>query len=153
MDRSTGNQAGRQLLKAPPQKSRWQKLLQAHQSCVGCKARQCASPYCCATWNGIGTKEKLSTDNCKLMALLSQALKHSLVSLIQVYRNMVRPWLQPCCKFVPSCSEYARLCLCQQPLHRALYLITRRILSCNPLVSGGLDLSYKPTLEAQHEDN
>ena len=77
------------------------------------------------------------------MAMVSQTLKWCLVRVIYSYRALVRPWLQPCCKYVPTCSEYACLCLKHQPLTRALWLIAVRIIACNPLSPGGLDLSYQ----------
>jgi len=37
-----------------------------------------------------------------------------------------------CCRYTISCSQYAKLMLEQEPLRRALWLITKRILSCHP---------------------
>ncbi|MDR2668231.1 MAG: membrane protein insertion efficiency factor YidD [Puniceicoccales bacterium] len=47
------------------------------------------------------------------------------------------PWAR--CRFVPTCSEYARQCLLRHGIGKALALIIWRILRCNPLVRGGYD--------------
>ncbi len=36
------------------------------------------------------------------------------------------------CRHTPTCSQYASLALKREPLFRALALIVRRVISCNP---------------------
>ncbi|HEY5068225.1 MAG TPA: membrane protein insertion efficiency factor YidD, partial [Candidatus Acidoferrum sp.] len=31
-----------------------------------------------------------------------------LISLLKLYQAVISPWLPPSCRFVPTCSEYAR---------------------------------------------
>ncbi|MFA7676668.1 MAG: membrane protein insertion efficiency factor YidD [Candidatus Omnitrophota bacterium] len=45
----------------------------------------------------------------------------------------------PHCIYIPTCSEYAKQALGRYPSYKALYLIVKRILRCNPLSKGGLD--------------
>ena len=45
----------------------------------------------------------------------------------------LRPLLGPAhCKYAISCSEYALIQLKTKPLLKAIWLITKRICSCNP---------------------
>ncbi|MDR2576701.1 MAG: membrane protein insertion efficiency factor YidD [Puniceicoccales bacterium] len=43
------------------------------------------------------------------------------------------------CRFIPSCSAYARECLKRHAPTKALTLIGRRILRCHPFCRGGHD--------------
>ncbi|MBL97572.1 MAG: membrane protein insertion efficiency factor YidD [Legionellales bacterium] len=73
------------------------------------------------------------------MASISQTIKRLLIAIIRGYQQMISPWLSPCCRFVPSCSEYACQCLRRRPLPEALFHIVYRIARCNPFTRGGLD--------------
>jgi putative membrane protein insertion efficiency factor len=44
-----------------------------------------------------------------------------------------------CCRYTPTCSEYAREALEKKPVFTALLLIGKRILSCHPFHKGGVD--------------
>ncbi|MBI2602075.1 MAG: membrane protein insertion efficiency factor YidD [Deltaproteobacteria bacterium] len=63
-----------------------------------------------------------------------------LVRMIHAYRRFVSRLLGPRCRFYPTCSEYALICLEQDALSRALFKIFVRLLKCNPLFAGGEDL-------------
>jgi putative membrane protein insertion efficiency factor len=43
------------------------------------------------------------------------------------------------CKFIPSCSQYAKEAIKNLPLHIALIKIVIRIIKCNPFSKGGYD--------------
>ena len=46
----------------------------------------------------------------------------------------LRPLLGPaCCKYPIGCTDFALDQLKEQPLHKALWAIVKRIASCNPL--------------------
>ena len=59
--------------------------------------------------------------------------------LVAGYRAVISPLLPRSCRFVPSCSEYAREALERHPLHRALWLIFRRVIRCHPFGGHGYD--------------
>lgn len=62
------------------------------------------------------------------------------VALLLAYKRWLSPLLPRSCRFSPSCSEYARLALLE---HGALHggaLATARLLRCQPLARGGIDL-------------
>jgi uncharacterized protein len=59
--------------------------------------------------------------------------------LIQGYQMLVRPLLPPACRFVPSCSEYARQAVASYGVGRGVWLALRRLCRCHPLHPGGYD--------------
>ena len=62
-----------------------------------------------------------------------------LLALIDVYRTCLSPLKPTCCRFVPSCSQYAREAVIQHGAFWGLLLAVWRILRCHPLCRGGYD--------------
>jgi uncharacterized protein len=44
-----------------------------------------------------------------------------------------------CCRFYPSCGEFAQEAITTLPLFSAVLIIIKRIALCNPINSGGFD--------------
>lgn len=65
--------------------------------------------------------------------------KFLLLSLIQLYRYGVRPFLSPSCRFYPSCSQYGLEAIQTHGAWTGSYLTFRRVCRCQPLCLGGLD--------------
>ena len=63
-----------------------------------------------------------------------------LVAMLDVYKRRISPLLPRSCRFTPTCSEYARLALLKHGLVRGLALTAGRLLRCQPLHPGGVDL-------------
>jgi putative membrane protein insertion efficiency factor len=63
-----------------------------------------------------------------------------LVALLDFYKRRISPLLPPSCRFTPTCSEYARLALLKHGLVRGLAFTAGRLLRCQPLHPGGVDL-------------
>jgi putative membrane protein insertion efficiency factor len=63
-----------------------------------------------------------------------------LITLIRGYQWLVSPLLPPACRFYPSCSEYAVQAIRYYGPVRGLIKATWRLLRCNPLSRGGVDL-------------
>ena len=63
-----------------------------------------------------------------------------LIALLDVYKRRISPLLPPSCRFTPTCSEYARVALLKHGLVRGLALTAGRLLRCQPLHPGGVDL-------------
>lgn len=62
-----------------------------------------------------------------------------LIGLICGYRWLISPLLGPCCRYLPSCSEYAVEALRRHGAGYGSYLTARRLLRCHPWHAGGLD--------------
>lgn len=72
------------------------------------------------------------------------AMRYVLILLIRGYQLIVSPLLPPSCRFIPSCSEYARQALETHGLVRGTMLSAWRLLRCQPLCTGGLDPVPEP---------
>ncbi|HSE05033.1 MAG TPA: membrane protein insertion efficiency factor YidD [Methylomirabilota bacterium] len=59
--------------------------------------------------------------------------------LVRGYQLLLRPLLPASCRFVPGCSDYARIALLQHGLVRGMWLGIRRIARCHPWNPGGYD--------------
>ncbi|HEX7997317.1 MAG TPA: membrane protein insertion efficiency factor YidD [Pyrinomonadaceae bacterium] len=62
-----------------------------------------------------------------------------LVSLLRFYKAAISPLLPPSCRFVPTCSEYAREAIERYGALRGSWMGARRILRCHPFHPGGYD--------------
>ncbi|MFA7636618.1 MAG: membrane protein insertion efficiency factor YidD [Monoglobales bacterium] len=61
------------------------------------------------------------------------------LALIAFYRKQISPNKPPCCRFTPTCSEYALQAFEKYNFFKALWLSMWRLLRCNPLFKGGYD--------------
>lgn len=66
-------------------------------------------------------------------------MKKFFLGVIGFYRKFISPLKQPCCRFVPTCSEYAETAVMKYGARRGGYLAIKRILKCHPWHSGGYD--------------
>ena len=62
-----------------------------------------------------------------------------LCGLIVVYQRVLSPLKPRCCRFYPSCSEYARQAVKRYGPLMGLGLAVRRVLRCHPWHPGGYD--------------
>ena len=58
---------------------------------------------------------------------------------IWLYQKLISPLMRPRCKYVPSCSEYARMAIQEYGVVRGIILAGWRLLRCNPASHGGID--------------
>jgi putative membrane protein insertion efficiency factor len=63
----------------------------------------------------------------------------ALIVLIRLYQLTISRLLAPVCRFEPSCSRYAAICLEHHGALRGSYLAVRRLLRCHPWNPGGYD--------------
>jgi putative membrane protein insertion efficiency factor len=61
------------------------------------------------------------------------------LALIRIYRFVISPLLPRCCRFIPSCSEYAEQALRKHGVLRGSKLSVLRILRCHPFGGSGED--------------
>ncbi len=64
---------------------------------------------------------------------------HVAMALIRLYQLLLSPYLGGECRFVPSCSEYAREAIHVHGALRGFTLTLRRLARCHPLGKPGLD--------------
>ncbi len=62
-----------------------------------------------------------------------------ILALIRAYQILLSPWLPPCCRFSPTCSQYAAEAVARHGPGRGLALALGRLLRCHPFSSGGWD--------------
>ncbi len=66
-------------------------------------------------------------------------LEKLLIAPIKLYRRFISPLKPACCRFYPSCSEYAILAVKKYGPFKGLIKAIWRILRCNPFSKGGID--------------
>lgn len=66
-------------------------------------------------------------------------MKKILIGIINFYRRYLSPLKKPCCRFYPTCSEYALEAVTKYGAVKGTYLAAKRVLKCNPFNSGGYD--------------
>ncbi|MBM4271542.1 MAG: membrane protein insertion efficiency factor YidD [Deltaproteobacteria bacterium] len=71
--------------------------------------------------------------------LFLQILGKILVTVIRVYQICISPLFTPCCRFHPSCSEYAITAVRRYGPIRGLSVSLMRLLRCHPFHPGGYD--------------
>lgn len=59
-------------------------------------------------------------------------MKSLLIKLIIFYRRAISPNKAPCCRFIPTCSEYALEAIEKYGALKGTYLAVRRLLRCHP---------------------
>lgn len=73
-------------------------------------------------------------------------MKIIFIAIIKFYRKYISPYKKPCCRFYPTCSEYALLAFQKYGCIKGGYLSVKRILKCHPFHPGGYD-----PLEEEHK--
>ncbi|HEX2582966.1 MAG TPA: membrane protein insertion efficiency factor YidD [Chlamydiales bacterium] len=66
-------------------------------------------------------------------------LKRICFFLIDLYQAAISPFLGHCCRFTPTCSEYAKEAIQKHGVCKGCGKTAWRILRCNPFCRGGLD--------------
>ena len=66
-------------------------------------------------------------------------MKKILINIIKFYRRRLSPLKPPCCRFYPTCSQYAIEAIEKYGAIKGGIMAVWRILRCNPFNSGGYD--------------
>ncbi|MBE7047503.1 MAG: membrane protein insertion efficiency factor YidD [Ruminococcaceae bacterium] len=66
-------------------------------------------------------------------------MKKLLLKFILFYRKNISPMKPSCCRFVPTCSQYAIEAIEKYGAFKGSILAIWRILRCNPFSKGGYD--------------
>ena len=66
-------------------------------------------------------------------------MKRLLIAMVKFYRRNISPLRPPCCRYIPTCSQYALEALEKYGALKGSWLALRRFLRCNPFHKGGYD--------------
>lgn len=66
-------------------------------------------------------------------------MKFAVLSLLELYKAFISPFLPPACRFEPTCSEYTRQAVEKHGAIKGSWLGFKRILRCQPFSKGGYD--------------
>jgi hypothetical protein len=73
------------------------------------------------------------------VAAASGAIVFLLTTVVRAYQWTIGLLLGPCCRYTPTCSEYAIEALRRHGVFRGVLLATWRILRCHPYSRSGHD--------------
>ncbi len=66
-------------------------------------------------------------------------MKKILIFFIRIYRKYISPIKKPCCRFYPTCSQYAIEAISKYGALKGTGKAMCRIARCNPFCKGGYD--------------
>jgi putative membrane protein insertion efficiency factor len=66
-------------------------------------------------------------------------LRFFLVRLIRLYQLCLSPFVGQCCRFYPTCSEYAIEAIDKHGFLKGGWLTIKRLVKCHPWYKGGVD--------------
>lgn len=66
-------------------------------------------------------------------------MKKAAMALIRFYQRFLSGLHPPCCRFYPTCSQYALEAVRRFGVLKGCWLAFKRILRCNPFCKGGID--------------
>ena len=65
-------------------------------------------------------------------------MKYDFLALIRFYRMFISPCKPPCCRFIPTCSQYAIEAITKYGALKGGALAIWRLLRCNPFNKGDI---------------
>jgi putative membrane protein insertion efficiency factor len=66
-------------------------------------------------------------------------MKKIFIFLIRAYRKFISPLKKPCCRFRPTCSQYAIEAIDKHGAFLGSLMAIARVIRCNPYNPGGYD--------------
>ncbi|MBS1412353.1 MAG: membrane protein insertion efficiency factor YidD [Christensenellaceae bacterium] len=66
-------------------------------------------------------------------------MKRLFLAAIRFYQKNISPARPPCCRYLPTCSEYAYTAIERFGIFKGCALAAWRIMRCNPFSKGGYD--------------
>jgi uncharacterized protein len=77
--------------------------------------------------------------NCQVRTWRGKVAATLVALPIRGYQLLVSPVLPPACRFLPTCSDYAREAVLRHGAGRGLYFAAHRLLRCHPWGGSGWD--------------
>lgn len=66
-------------------------------------------------------------------------MRNIVIYPLRIYRNYLSQFKLQCCRFYPSCSQYAIEAVERYGLFNGVWKAIKRVLRCHPLSKGGYD--------------
>ena len=66
-------------------------------------------------------------------------MRRLFLAAIRFYQKNISPARPPCCRYTPTCSQYALEAIEKYGALKGGWMAFRRILRCNPFHKGGYD--------------
>ena len=66
-------------------------------------------------------------------------MKRICISMIRFYQKHISPALPSCCRYVPTCSQYAIEAIEKRGMFVGIFLAVKRLLRCHPWGGSGFD--------------
>ena len=66
-------------------------------------------------------------------------MRKFMIKLIDFYQNKISSKTAFKCRFIPSCSQYSKICFLRFNFFKAFFLTLIRLIKCNPLVKIKID--------------
>ncbi|KTD17876.1 membrane protein insertion efficiency factor YidD [Legionella jordanis] len=73
------------------------------------------------------------------MGQINRFIRNLICLPIVLYQWLLRPIMKPCCRYYPSCSQYALMAIKHFGVLKGGWLASRRLLRCHPWAAGGYD--------------
>ena len=75
----------------------------------------------------------------KVFSFISNLIRPALIGVIRFYRRFSSPAKAPCCRFYPTCSQYAIDAISKHGAVKGTGMAIWRVLRCNPFGKSGYD--------------
>ena len=66
-------------------------------------------------------------------------MKRLLIALVKFYRRYISPLKPPCCRFIPTCSNYSIEAFEKHGALKGLWMTITRLARCHPFGGSGYD--------------
>ncbi|MBQ9794906.1 MAG: membrane protein insertion efficiency factor YidD [Clostridia bacterium] len=66
-------------------------------------------------------------------------MKRICIAVIRFYQKHISPALPSCCRYMPTCSQYAIEAIEKRGVFVGIFLAVKRLLRCNPWGGSGFD--------------
>lgn len=77
-------------------------------------------------------------------------MKFIFLTLISCYQILISPFLPRCCRFTPTCSQYAWEAIHRYGAYQGMIIFLKRLIKCHPWGDSGYD-PVPPFEESHHE--
>ena len=75
----------------------------------------------------------------QVKSVMRNPIQTVLLALVRGYQLMISPFMAPACRFMPTCSAYAREALSRHGACRGFILTLKRLARCHPWGGSGYD--------------